>query len=137
MPLTRKVLQKTILGLHNDTFCQSILCMELFCQPKTMTRNKMFNRYFHSLVVHSAQLYRVVFLRSLNAENQERMFGAIEDNKCNFNNHPQKVVDNAIQRLHYEEKNKTSHFKEEKELPVTAMANLLPHRSNTSFSKAF
>ncbi len=53
----------TILRMHNLTFRHSILCLELFGKPKSLTRRKMFGKYFHSISCHAAPLYRLVALR--------------------------------------------------------------------------
>lgn len=44
---------QAILRLHNTSFVHGKLCTELFHTPKTMTRQKMFSRYFHSLTSHA------------------------------------------------------------------------------------
>ena len=100
---------KAILALHNDTFQHFIASIQLFSTPKTMNRNKMFGRYFHSQTIHAAMMYRIISLRSLNVENQERMFGVLKSiTKATSNNHPQQVIDNAIQMMQYEEENRKS-----------------------------
>ena len=67
----------------NDYFCDYITSQcsmqsNVFYAPKSISKEKMFGGYFHSLSVHAAILYREVALRSINTELQERMF-----NSCN------------------------------------------------------
>ncbi len=66
---------RSILRLYNLTYIHARLCIELFPNPKTITRRKMFGIYFHSITCHTPEVYRLVCLRSLNTENQERLFG--------------------------------------------------------------
>ena len=64
----------------------------------------MFGRYFHSISTHAALLFRIVSLRSLNAEQHERMFQKAKGiTKTTSNNHAQHVTTNIIQRLQFEE----------------------------------
>lgn len=64
----------------------------------------MFGRYFHSIGVHAAALYRIVSLRSLNTEQHERMFQQAKGiTKGTSNNHPQHIISNIIQRLQFEQ----------------------------------
>ena len=65
---------KTTLLLHNLTFLHALQCSSLFASPKTITRRKMFGRYFHTLVSHAALMFRMVSLRSLNTEQHEKFF---------------------------------------------------------------
>ena len=65
---------KSILRLHNVTYIHATLCAQLFSSPKTMSHTKMFGRYFHSLACHAPLVNRIVPLRSINTEVQERMF---------------------------------------------------------------
>ena len=66
--------QRTILRMHNISFLHAYLCTVLFSNPKSTTRRRMFGRFFHSLTVHAALLFRIISLRSLNTEQHERMF---------------------------------------------------------------
>ena len=62
---------RAIPRLHNITFLHAYLCTKLFKNPKTLTRRRVFGRYFHAISTHIAHLYRIVCLRSVNAEKQE------------------------------------------------------------------
>lgn len=65
---------RAILCLYNRAFLHAYQCSVLFANPKSTTRRRMFGRYFHSITAHAASLFRIVSLRSLNAEQHERMF---------------------------------------------------------------
>ena len=66
--------QRAILYFHNFTFQHSVMCIDMFSQPNCITKQKMFENYFHSLSCHASTFYRIVSLRSLNSELQERCF---------------------------------------------------------------
>ena len=94
---------KTILCLHNRAFLHAHQCTVLFSSPQTVTRRKMFGRYFHSIACHAALMFRIVSLRSLNTEQHERIFqqakGILRDTT---NHHVEHVIPNIIQRLQLE-----------------------------------
>ena len=66
---------RSVLHLHNLTYIHGRLCVSLLYDPKTMSKSKMFGKYFHSIIIHAPNLNRIISLRSLNAELQERAFG--------------------------------------------------------------
>ncbi len=43
-------------------------------KPKEITYEKLFGLYLHSIVVHAPLQYEIVCLKSINTENQERLF---------------------------------------------------------------
>ena len=95
---------KSILALHNDTFQHCLLCKQLFPEPKNITHLKMFGRYFHSIIVHTPLLFRTISMRSLNTENQERMFGQAKSiTKTTSSNRPNEVIINILARVEMEE----------------------------------
>ena len=65
---------KTVLQLYNSSWLHHELCKTLFSQPHSVTYDKMFGTYLHALVVHAPRQYEIVSLRSINTENQERIF---------------------------------------------------------------
>ena len=71
--------QRAVLRLHNLTIQHTVQCIDMFYAPKSISKEKMFGGYFHSLSVHAAILYREVALRSINSELQERMLNACND----------------------------------------------------------
>ena len=48
-------------------------------QPKKLTRRKLWGYYIHALLTHALLQYRLISLRQLNAENEERLFGSLKD----------------------------------------------------------
>ena len=95
---------KSILCLYNRTFLHAYQCSVLFSNPKSITRKRMFGRYFHSIIVHAASLFRIISLRSLNTEQHERKFQQAKAiTKGTSNNHADQVIRNIIQRLQFEQ----------------------------------
>ena len=95
---------RSILCLHNRTFLHAHQCSLLFANPQSITRRKMFGRYFHSLASHAALMFRVVSLRSLNTEQHERIFQQAKGiTKGTTNNHAEHIITNIINRLQFEE----------------------------------
>ena len=92
---------RAILRLHNITFLHAYLCTKLFSSPRTVTRRKIFGRYFHAIVTH---IPIIACSRSLNAEKQERIFGQSKQiTKATSSSHPDHVILNTIQRLQVEQ----------------------------------
>ena len=65
---------KTIMQLYNCTWLHHELCKILFVTPKDISYGKYFGVYLHSLVAHAPMQYEIICLRSVNTENQERIF---------------------------------------------------------------
>ena len=70
--------QRQVLQLYNQCWLHMELCATLFAQPKKLTRTKMFGHYLHALTAHSPEQYELVCQRSINTENQKRLFGQLE-----------------------------------------------------------
>ena len=64
---------KMLLQLYNNTWLHPQLCYELFPNPKS--RHAFYGLYLHSISKHAPEQYEIVCLKSINTENQERMFG--------------------------------------------------------------
>ena len=126
---------QAILRLHNTSFVHGKLCTELFHTPKTMTRRKMFGRYFHSLTSYAPILYRIICLRSLNAEMQERMFGQCKAiTKATSSQRPNHIITNILLRLQEESKSNIKTLKLQ-EGEITRLAITLGSKSNTIIPK--
>ena len=65
---------KKVLQLYNCVWLHHELCSTLFSNPRKQTLNHLFGVYLHDLVVHAPLQYEAVYLRSTNAESQERLF---------------------------------------------------------------
>ena len=67
--------QRRILQLYNCAWLHHELCKDLFTRfHANMTKTKMFGSYLHALVAHAPLQMEIIPLRSVNTENQERIF---------------------------------------------------------------
>ncbi len=94
---------RSVLRLHNLTYVHGRLCVEKMHSPKSLSKRKLFGEYYHALTCHAAVVNRLVALRSLNAELQERVFGQANSiSKSTSNYHPDHVLTNIIIRCQVE-----------------------------------
>ena len=119
---------RSILCLYNRAFLHARQCSILFSDPKATTRRKMFGRYYHSLTAHAAALFRIILLRSLNTEQQERIFQQAKGiTKGTSNNHPQQILSNIIQRFHYERGSENVIATQESQIKSLSSAHCFSH----------
>ena len=72
----------------------------LFNKPKSLTLRKFFGQYFHALISHAPQQFRIMSLSSPNAENEERSFNFLKKvSTLTSNHHPENVMTNAFIRI--------------------------------------
>ena len=124
---------KTVLRLHNLTFVHAKLCAEVFGTPKTMTKRKMFGRYFHALTAHSPLVNRIISLCLLNTEVEERMFGQCKQiTRSSSNQHTNHIITNILVRLKCEEqrKERATSIVHKQESEVSKLAQSLPPKKN-------
>ena len=94
----------------------------------------MFGRYFHALTTHAPLLNRIISLRRLNTEIEERMFGQCKAiTRTTSNHHTNHVITNILIRLHSENKTQASvaHTIEKQESEIFKLAKALPSKQNT------
>lgn len=93
---------KEILRLHNSCFEHFILLKKLISDQKLskkMTKEKLYGKYCHNLLVHAPIQYRLVSGKSINVENEERFFNAIKNITRNTSNKtPGHLIGNIIVR---------------------------------------
>ena len=65
---------QNILHLYLQTFLHAMLLIIHFKNPKSITKRKMFGKYYHALTAHACDQYRIINGRSINAESDERIF---------------------------------------------------------------
>ena len=63
-----------ILRYHNVTFQHTLLISKVIQQPKSLTSQKLFWHYYHSIIVHFPQQLRVISGPSNNIEDEEKTF---------------------------------------------------------------
>ncbi len=91
---------KTILQLYNCTWLHHELCKSLFPTPKEISYDKLFGLYLHSPAVHAPRQYEILCLRSVNTENQERLFQQAKQiaTRCT-NRKPDNVITEVLIRI--------------------------------------
>ena len=72
----------------------------LFPKPKEVSYDKFFGLYLHSLVVHAPRQYEIICLRSVNTENQERIFQQAKQiaQRCT-NRKPENIIPSVLIRI--------------------------------------
>ena len=128
---------RSVLRFHNLTFIHGRLCVQLFHSPKAISKRKMFGKYFHSLITHAPILNRIISLRSLNAELQERAFGqANAISKTTSNYHLDHIISNVIVRLQVEANREKQSLLLQQNSIVSNLAKALPPFTNTVLTSA-
>lgn len=69
---------KQILRLFNITWLHAEVCANTLSHPSSVSQRKMFGIYFHAIICHAAPQFEIVRLKSVNTEDQERLFGQAE-----------------------------------------------------------
>lgn len=89
---------KQILRLYNLTFLHAIGLKTLKMTVKN--KRKLFGQYYHVLISHAPQQFRIISLASCNAEDEERQFNFLKTvSASTSNHHPENVLANAFIRL--------------------------------------
>lgn len=79
---------KQILRLFNITWLHAEVCANTLSHPSSVSQRKMFGIYFHAIVCHAAPQFEIVRLKSVNTEDQERLFGQAESITGNIQSAP-------------------------------------------------
>ena len=92
---------RNILQLYNCVWLHHELCSKLITTFHSgMSYNKLFGAYLHALVAHAPQQLEIVSLRSVNTENQERIFEQAQRSATAASNrHPSNVLSTTVLRL--------------------------------------
>ena len=91
---------ENILRLYNVTFLHALKMTEVFKVTKKLTQRRLFGQYYHSLVSHAPEQYRIISGRASNTEDEERIFNFFKTiSASTSNHHPDNVILNAIIRL--------------------------------------
>lgn len=97
-----------------------------------MTRRKFFGGYFHRLCIHAPEIYRIVCLRSLVAENEERTFGDLKRMaEKTSSRRPNGIIGNAMIRYQAMKGQSDSYKKQESH--ITKEYNAIKKLGNTVF----
>ena len=130
---------RQLLQLYNNCWMHMELCKDLFPTLKTISRSKMFGHYLHALTAHSPTQYELACLRSLNTENQERIFGqARRIAETCTNHHPENIIPQLMLRLQAKQEQAALLPSIEKaDTQVSAIAHNLPQFPGTRIKKSF
>ena len=108
---SRERTPSTILRLYNVTFLHALLLVECFNKTKSLTQRKFFGQYYHSIICHAAQQYRIMPLPSSNAESEERMFKTLKEISAKMTNHkPDNVILTCFVRVQARDELKANHW---------------------------
>ena len=95
---------KEILRLHNCCFEHFVLLNNVIgFELQNISRDKLYGKYMHNLLVHAPLQYRLVSGESINCEAEERYFNSIKRiTKGTSNNRPGHLIGNLIVRQQVE-----------------------------------
>ena len=130
---------RKLLQLYNSCWLHMELCVALFTTTKKLTRSKMFGHYLHALTSHAPTQYELASLRSLNTENQERLFGQARTiaDACT-NHHAENIIPQIMIRLQAKQEQRTALILVEKaDTQVACAAKHLPNLPGTTIKKSF
>jgi hypothetical protein len=130
---------KKILRLYNLTFKFSLLSKSIIGVPKKMTTRKFFGCHFHCLTVHAPETYRMICLRSLVPEQEERTFGDLRSISQNTANRQcGRIIDNAVLRFNAQQMDDTrKDYVKHQESVISHQAKFLPKSGNSTFNIDF
>ena len=94
----------SVLRLYNITYLHMISLITKIKVPKHLTCRKLFGQYYHSIIIHAPQQYRIINGISSNAEKEERLFNVLKTvTKLTSNHHSDHVLYNSLIRLQVRE----------------------------------
>ena len=91
---------ENILHLYLQVFLHMmVIKMNFEKKLKVLSRRKFFGKYYHAIIAHASDQYRIINGRSSNTENEERCFNFIKTvSKGTSNHHPDNIISNAFIR---------------------------------------
>ena len=112
---------------------------KILSQPHNQFQREMYGIYLHASTSHALQQYEIVCLKSINAENQERLFGqARKAAEATSNRHPENIIFTVLLRLQAKkEVGKILHSVNEADSKVSRAAANLASFKGSKFSKSF
>ena len=126
-----------ILRCHLKCYIHSHLLISLIGnKPKSLTKRKIFGKYFHAISRHAGKQLRIVCGKSAHAEQEERNFNLMKSiTKLTSNHHPNNVIMNLWIRLQAREilYEKVNTYQREN-TKIQKLNDLLPAKKNTTIS---
>lgn len=130
---------RQLLQLYNTCWVHMELCRDLLSKPQKISKTRMFGHYLHAITAHSPTQHELASLRSLNAENQERLFGQARSiaEDCT-NHHMENVIPQVMLRLQAKQDQRQALLSVGKsESQVSHIAKQLPPLPGTSVKSSF
>ena len=132
-----------VLRLHNSCFQHTVPMKEVIgFQLKKLTREKLYGKYMHNLLVHSPIQFRIINGRSINCEGEERFFNTIKNITCQTTSYkPGHIIGNCFIRHQVEERCKDKYTFGPKltndENEINSLNNLIKSQYDTIFTYKF
>ena len=95
---------KLVPRLHNQAFLHAMILKEVIGNPKSLAERKLYGRYWHSITVHAAKKSRIISLKSINTEEEERHFNTLQGVTKLTNRRPGDIITPSLVRLQSEQK---------------------------------
>ena len=122
---------KLVLQLYNNVWLHHQLCYDIFQTPTS--RTSLFGLYLHAISCHAPKQFELVCLKSVNSENQERMFGQCRQiAEHATNRHPENIIVNVVLRMQ-----KKTIYQTNTDTIVSKAAESLPAFDRTHFPANF
>ena len=117
---------KEILRLHNSCYQHLVLMKEVIGFKTKLTREKLYGKYMHNLLIHSPTQLRIINGQSLNCEGEERFFNTIKSiTNQTTSYHPGHIIGNCIVRHQIEQRTKDANQRLHYETPIQNEINKL------------
>ena len=124
---------REVVRFCNVTYMYGVLFQIVFSGCKGLSLRKMFGIYYHIILAHMAIQFFTTPLSSLNAEDDERQFAAINSiSRGTSNRKPDHILSNSILRIQAERKAyfRTGRYRESR---ISDLAKDLPKLPDTKF----
>ena len=127
--------QQQILRLYNQRFVFSLACLKVVGAPRKMNSTKFYGSHFHCLVTHAPEVYRLLCLRSVIVEEEERSFGDLRSiSKSTSNRQPEYTLQNAVLRFNaQQESHSIADSLQKQESVISQQAKFLDKKTDTRF----
>ncbi|KAI8511942.1 hypothetical protein Bbelb_110420 [Branchiostoma belcheri] len=110
--------RRLVLRLANQIYLHAVLVREIIGTVTTsITPRKLYGQYYHSISTHAPILYRLINLKSVNAEHQERLFNSLKGIfSQTTSRRPNDVLGMSLVRLQAEQMRERDLGREESEI---------------------
>ena len=127
---------QAILRLYIQIFLHVLLLRDVIgSKPKKLIYNRMYGKYYHSLIHHSPNQLRIISGRAANTEKEESTFNTIKTITNNTSTrHPEHIINNAFIRIQVnEQKNEGEIRIRQVESSITKLYTPIKQKLKNSF----